>query len=90
MGKFGKPTWRRLLEAVEDNVGGNNPAMAQTIAADHPGAPGNHLQQSVTNLCRSSLSYVYIRFVSWYIAYRYGIDSCITCVLQTASENKFL
>ena len=35
--KFGKPTWRRLVEAVEDHVGGNNCALAQRIARDHPG-----------------------------------------------------
>ena len=41
--KFGKPTWRRLVEAVKDHVGGNNCALAQKIATDHPGAPGNHI-----------------------------------------------
>ena len=35
--RFGRPTWRRLVEAVEDHVGGNNRALAQTIAAEHPG-----------------------------------------------------
>ena len=35
--RFGKPTWRRLVEAVEDHVGGNNRALAQAIAAEHPG-----------------------------------------------------
>ena len=34
--KFGKPTWRRLVEAVKDHVGGNNVALAQTIAREHP------------------------------------------------------
>ena len=34
---FGKPTWRRLVEAVEDHVGGNNHALAQKIARGHPG-----------------------------------------------------
>ena len=37
MERFGKPTWRRLVEAVEDHVGGNNHALAQAIAAEHPG-----------------------------------------------------
>ena len=45
--KFGKPTWRRLVEAVKDPVGGNNCALAQKIATDHPtdhpDAPGNHI-----------------------------------------------
>ena len=35
--RFGKPTWKRLVEAVEDHVGGNNRALAQTMAAEHPG-----------------------------------------------------
>ena len=35
--RFGMPTWRRLVEAVEDHVGGNNYALAQAIAAKHPG-----------------------------------------------------
>ena len=34
--KFGKPTWRRLVEAVKDDVGGKNPALAQIIARKHP------------------------------------------------------
>ena len=35
--RFGKTTCRRLLEAVEDHVGGNNRALAQRIAREHPG-----------------------------------------------------
>ena len=31
--EFGKPTWRRLVEAVEDH----NLALAQTIAREHHG-----------------------------------------------------
>ena len=41
--RFGKPNWRRLVEAVKDHVGGNNYALAQKIARAHPGAPGNHI-----------------------------------------------
>ena len=43
----GKPTWRRLVEAVEDPAGGNNRALAQKITRDHPGEPGNHTHQFV-------------------------------------------
>ena len=43
VGKFGKPTWRRLVEAVEDKVGGNNPALAENITREHPAAPGKHI-----------------------------------------------
>ena len=55
--RFGKPTWRTLVEAAEDKVGGNNPALAHTIAGDHPGAPGNHIccsllpKRNTHNLC---------------------------------------
>ena len=35
--RFGKPTWRRLVEAVEDHVGGNDPVLAQRIARKYPG-----------------------------------------------------
>ena len=45
--RFGKPTWRRLVEAVEDPVGGNDPALALTIARDHPCTPGNHVYSIV-------------------------------------------
>ena len=36
--RFGKPTWRRLVEAVKDEVGGNNPALAEMITR-----VGNHI-----------------------------------------------
>ena len=35
--RFGSPTWRMLVEAVADPVGGNNGALAETIAKKHPG-----------------------------------------------------
>ena len=35
--RFGTPTWRRLAEAVRDDMGGNNQALAQRIAEEHPG-----------------------------------------------------
>ena len=37
MERFGKPTWRRLAEAVEDHRGDNNLAAAHAIAKKHPG-----------------------------------------------------
>lgn len=39
--KFGKPTRKRLVEAVKHPAGGNNCALAQTIACDHPSEPGD-------------------------------------------------
>ena len=36
--RFGRPTWKRLVEAVESPIGGNNPALAVEIATNH--APG--------------------------------------------------
>ena len=35
--KFGSPTWRMLVKAVDDPAGGNNSALAETIANKHPG-----------------------------------------------------
>lgn len=50
--KFGKPTWRKLVEAVEDKVGGDNPALAQTIAEEHP---GNHIYSSLATYVGNEL-----------------------------------
>ena len=33
--RFGRPTWRMLVEAVENRVGMNDPALAQKIAQKH-------------------------------------------------------
>lgn len=34
--RFGHPTWKRLVEAVNSPIGANNPALAIEIAAKHP------------------------------------------------------
>ena len=34
--KFGPPTWRRLVEVVADESGGNDRALAGKIAREHP------------------------------------------------------
>ena len=34
--RFGPPTWKRLVEAVESPIGGNNPALALEIVSKHP------------------------------------------------------
>ena len=36
-GKFGDPTWRKLVEVVGSPVGGNNLELAMKIAKEHPG-----------------------------------------------------
>ena len=33
--EFGSPTWKMLVKAVADPVGGNNPALAESIAKKH-------------------------------------------------------
>ena len=58
--KFGKPTWRKLVEAVEDKVGGDNPALAQTIAKEHPGTPGNHVYSSLATYVGDELSVSFV------------------------------
>ena len=35
--KYGPPTWRMLVKAVGDPFGGNDCALAETIAKKHPG-----------------------------------------------------
>ena len=52
--KLGKPTWKRPVEAVEDDAGGNNHALAQTIAEGHPGKPGNLIHQFAKSHGRAS------------------------------------
>ena len=34
--RYGPPTWRRLVEAVDNPAGGNNHALAKTIAEHYP------------------------------------------------------
>ena len=34
--KYGPPTWRRLVEAVDSPIGGSNHALAKKIAQHHP------------------------------------------------------
>ena len=34
--KYGPPTWRKLVEAVDHPAGGNNHSLAKTIAERHP------------------------------------------------------
>ena len=38
--RFGPPSWRSLVEAVACEAGGNNPALAKSIALNHPGEWG--------------------------------------------------
>ena len=33
--RHGPPTWRKLVGAVANNIGGDNPALAETIAVNH-------------------------------------------------------
>ena len=35
--RFGEPSWRRLVIAVDSPAGGNNHRLAKKIAEDHPG-----------------------------------------------------
>lgn len=36
-GRFGAPTWRRMVEAVRDKSGGGNPALAAALARKYCG-----------------------------------------------------
>ena len=35
--KYGHPTWRRIVAAIDNEAGGNNHALAKRIANNHPG-----------------------------------------------------
>ena len=43
--KYGPPTWRKLVEAVDSPAGGNNHALAKKIAEHHPVGRGNDQPQ---------------------------------------------
>ena len=38
--RFGLPTWRKLVEAVDSEAGGNDHTLAKEIAVHHPGRYG--------------------------------------------------
>ena len=40
--KYGRPSWRVLVQAVAHPAGGANPALAHSIAAKHPGNHNSH------------------------------------------------
>lgn len=72
--RFGLPTWKRLVEAVKDPVGANNPALAVEIAAKHP----SKLSMSkVHNNCTIGLyayihmNYIIVGFSMYCTAYLY-------------------
>ena len=55
MEKYGPPTWRRLVEAVDSQAGGNNHALAKAIALKYP--PGTIATYNfVAFQCNSSAS----------------------------------
>ena len=35
--RFGEPTWRRLVQVIQDSSGGADPALAEAIAKAHSG-----------------------------------------------------
>ena len=41
--KYGPPTWRKVVEAVDNPAGGNNHALAKKIAEDHPVNKGDQI-----------------------------------------------
>ena len=46
--KFGPPSWRMLCQAISKRTGGNNPALARTIAEHHNHGMGisDHYKES--------------------------------------------
>ena len=49
--RHGPPTWRRLVEVVDDPAGGNNHALAKKIASNHPKGMYMHLFSFLTSYC---------------------------------------
>ena len=49
VGRFGEPTWMKLVEVVNDSAGGGNPSLAMEIARRHAGICGeiNTIEVSV-------------------------------------------
>ena len=50
--KFGKPTWRRIVEAVRAKSGGGNPALADTLARKYS---GKNIQRSIQYILNCSI-----------------------------------
>jgi hypothetical protein len=46
VGRFGPPTWRMLVEAVNKESGGNDHKLAKKIASKHP---AGNIRVSITN-----------------------------------------
>jgi len=44
--KYGHPSWRVLVQAVAHPAGGANPALAHSIATEHPGNHHSHVTES--------------------------------------------
>ena len=61
--KFGPPTWRMLVEAVNRRTGGNNHDLAKEIASDHPAAGIMDNSNLSFGLCiRHTFMYVYLQY----------------------------
>ena len=58
--KYGHPSWRTLVQAVADPIGGINPALAHSIAAKHLGNHHPHATEShvVSHMLVSPVTFV--------------------------------
>ena len=61
--KFGPPTWRMLVEAINKRTGGNNHDLAKEIASDHPaaGIMDNSTLYFALCICHTFM-YVYLQY----------------------------
>ena len=46
--KHGPPTWQQLVGAVANNMGGNDPALAETIAKNHQREHYNAINEGIS------------------------------------------
>ena len=70
--KFGSPTWKMLVKAVDDPTGGNCSALAETIAKKHPG-----MYSVVQSACIQQFMHVSHKSKPCFYFYTVPLPSCI-------------
>ena len=60
MEKFGPPTWRMLVEAVDRKRGGNNHELAKKIASKHPSGSSSLTTYCMTLCCYNNYCMLHV------------------------------
>ena len=64
--RYGPPTWKALVEAVKSPIGGDNAALAEKIAKDHPphrAASPLQVSMHVRNMHRVNIQFIFFHSV---------------------------